>query len=410
MQYPSTASRLARRASVRCGAGVTRRVRLLAGMVGVAISTLAARAGGAQRVPVDARHTVIGSVRAADESRLVGAHVQLLGTGRGDSGVTAVTEADGTFRFDRVPDGSARLAVRRLGFRPETLSVDVPQLDGGPVVIALERVAQPIAPVVVRESRRAPRLASAFERRRAGGFGHYLTRADIERRNPQRTTDLLRELPGVTLTSSGPRFRAAGRAQSCEPVYFLDGMPLGSGTLDLDALSPKSIEAVEVYSGAATVPAALRTAMAPGGCGAIALWSRQGETPRDPLGTVAAVDSLEDAVARGLAYTADQVEIAAAALPGFGPAPVYPDSLLAAGARGQVVAEFVVDAQGNVDPETIGIVSSTHPLFAAAVRDAVTGARFSPAYRQNRVVRQVVHLPVVFEPSQGQQPTGRPLP
>ena len=36
--------------------------------------------------------------------------------------------------------------------------------------------------------------------------------------------------------------------------------------------------------------------------------------------------------------------------------------------------------------------------LAAAVRDAITGARFSPAYRRNQAVRQVVHLPVVFSP------------
>lgn len=46
------------------------------------------------------------------------------------------------------------------------------------------------------------------------------------------------------------------------------------------------------------------------------------------------------------------------------------------------MTEFVIDAQGKVAPETIGIVSITHPPFTSAVVDAVTEARFSPAFRQ----------------------------
>lgn len=358
----------------------------------------------AQVAPSDPRHVLAGSVRAADESRLAGAQVRLVESAGAKGGPLAVTDADGAFQFARVPDGTAQLIVRRLGFRPETLTVDVPQISGGAVVVMLERVAQSLSPVLVREARHAARLGSGFERRRSNGFGHFITREQIELQNPQRTSDLLRGMVGVTVTGGGPRFRAAGGASACEPAYFLDGLPIGGGALDLDAISPKSIESIEVYSGAATVPAALRSALTPGGCGAIALWTRHGDTPRETLGTTATTDSLADMVSHGWAYTADQVELAAAPLPGFAPAPAYPDSLLVAGVRGRVMAEFVVTEQGIVDPETIGIVSSTNRMFADAVRDAVAGARFSPAYRQHQVVRQVVHLPVVFEPQAAQDP------
>ena len=387
---PVACTRLGRARNAGRGTVCVRRALIVAVLLG------AARARAQDSAP-DSRHALVGSVRSADGSGLAGAHVHLVQPRRA-SGGGVVTQLDGAFRFDAVPDGAARLLVRRLGFRPETLSVDVPQIAGGPVVVLLLPVAQPLAPVFVREARRAARLGSGYQRRRANGFGHFISREEIERRNPQRTTELLRALPGITLGGSGPRFRAAGGTGSCDPVYFLDGSPLGSGTLDLDAISPKSIEAIEVYSGAATVPAALRTALTPGGCGAIVIWTRQGDTPQEALGSAADVDSLEAAVAHGFAYTADQVELAAAPLPGHGPSPAYPESLRAAGVPGRVVAEFVVDGQGRVDPETIGIVSSTHPLFTTAVAEALVGARFTPAYREGHVVRQVVHLPVVFEP------------
>ena len=384
------------------------------------VALIAALASGAiaqplTPAPTPAAHTLLGNVRGPDESRLNGVHVELLMPGEHASGertsgertsgarAEALTDVGGGFRFDRLPDGAARLVVRRLGFRPETLTVEVPQLVGGPVVVLLERAAQPLPLVVVRETRRPTGLASAFERRRASGFGHYITRADIERDNPQRTTELLRRVPGVTFGgdgSSGVQFRNGGAvAGRCEPVYFLDGSPAGNAALDLDAISPSSIESIEVYNGAATVPAALRSAMAPGGCGAIAIWSRRADLARARRGrSTPDAHPLDEIVAQGAAFTADQVEFAALPLPGLGPVPAYPDSLRDASVRGQVVAEFVVDERGRVAPETIGIVSSTHPLFADAVRDAIAGARFTPAYRQQHVVRQVVHLPVVFEP------------
>lgn len=344
---------------------------------------------------------VSGSVRAADESRLAGARVELVADvarAASDQAV-AITEQDGTFRFASVPDGMARLVVRRLGFRPETLTVAVPQIDGGNVVVMLERVAQPLAPIVVTERSSGP-LPSGFERRRVSGFGHYLTRADIEKRNPLRTTDLLRSIAGVTLTGGGPQFRSAGAAAACSPSYFFNGSPTPNA-IDLDAIPPQNLEALEVYSGAATVPAALRSAAAPGGCGAIVVWTRMGDPPVEYADESNAfgADSLARRVADGWAYTASQVELQASPLPGMAPAPGYPDALRKAGVAGRVLAEFVVDEQGHVDPASINIVSSAHPLLSAAVRVAVGRARFAPAYASGHVVRQVVQLPFDFRVS-----------
>jgi outer membrane biosynthesis protein TonB len=61
-----------------------------------------------------------------------------------------------------------------------------------------------------------------------------------------------------------------------------------------------------------------------------------------------------------------------------------------------VIAEFVVDAEGHIEPSTLVIVSSTHPLFTAAVDSALAGALFRPATLGGRHVRQVVQLPVYF--------------
>ena len=62
------------------------------------------------------------------------------------------------------------------------------------------------------------------------------------------------------------------------------------------------------------------------------------------------------------------------------------------------MAEFVVGTDGTVEMDTYGVVSSTHPLFTEAVRQALQGATFIPAVKDGRVVRQVVHLPFRFAP------------
>lgn len=351
--------------------------------------------------------TLAGVVETEDDVPVYGARVTVRTAGTGGTPRTAVTADGGSFRFADVTRGWAELVVRRLGFRPETLTVEVPQPSGGRVVVPLHRVSQVLSPVVVRATvARGP--FAAFERRRAAGFGRFVTRLDIERRRPQRTSDLLRTVPGLAVERNDvgaalPRFRNASVGFSgapCYPVFWIDGSPLGPA-LDVDGINPGAIEGIELYSGIATVPPALRTVSAPGTCGVIAIWTRQGEprARRRPAPDDAeAVDAL---VTAGRAFTADQVDVPALPVPGGEPAPVYPDSLRSARASGRVVVEFVVDESGALEEETLGVVSATHDAFADAVRAALPGVRFTPAERRGRRVRQVVHLPVLFDPDIG---------
>lgn len=367
---------------------------------GSLVTSLAASAAVAQPAPA-ARYAVTGSVRDADDARVAGAIVEVLGPG--PAARHATTGADGAFRLGDLGAGALLLRVRRLGFRPETLQLEVPQIDGGAVIVPLERVAQPLARVSVRAqggaaAARTPFLA--FERRRAAGLGRFVTRADIEKRHPQRTTDIFRSMAGVVVEAGDggtlvPHFRNAmmGR-RACDPFYWLDGSPLGALPLDLDAISPSAIEGIEVYSGIATVPSALRGPSSTAACGVIAVWTRRGG-PRGGPGSVSSAE-LAALVERGDVFTADQVDEPAAALPLVPFAPLYPDSLRQV--PGRVVAEFVVDAAGDVEGETVGFVSATRSAFADAVRLALPGVKFSPAVRKGRAVRQVVQWPVTFEP------------
>jgi TonB family protein len=84
--------------------------------------------------------------------------------------------------------------------------------------------------------------------------------------------------------------------------------------------------------------------------------------------------------------------------------PVYPPELSARGVEGKVDATYVVDASGRVDTTTINVMQSDHPRFTESVRTALGEARFRPAQRGGKTVRQLVQQRFRFklaEPSGG---------
>jgi len=74
----------------------------------------------------------------------------------------------------------------------------------------------------------------------------------------------------------------------------------------------------------------------------------------------------------------------------------YPAELRAANREGEVLAQFVVDSRGEVEPSTFKVVKSSDPAFTAAVRAALPTMRFTPALVDGRPVKQLVQQPFAF--------------
>ena len=360
---------------------------------------LGARTAAAQDPPPASATTprqtgfVAGTVRDTAGAVVVGAQISLAGhLGRGTTGT------DGSFRLSG-PGGARTLLVRRLGFRPESVAVAIPPGATTEVAVRLVPTPQTLAPVVVASTdiRRYPPRLRAFHQRRERGFGRFFTAEDIDRRNPAFVTDLLRTVPGTRVTRRGGENVVTFRNQNCTPLIWIDGAPAVAGYLDPDIFQPNSLAGIEVYSGPATVPSELMWLRGKGACGVIALWTRMPDLkPKTTRRQVTALE-LANLVASLRLYTAEQVDVAAAPDTADPVAPIYPDSLLRIGEEGRVLVEFVVDTTGAPDLETFGVVLSTSPLFTRAVRDAVAGARFTPAMLDGRRVRQLVQLPFRFE-------------
>jgi protein TonB len=76
--------------------------------------------------------------------------------------------------------------------------------------------------------------------------------------------------------------------------------------------------------------------------------------------------------------------------------PRYPSMLQSAGVEGDVRAQFVVDTLGRVERGSVRILEASNDQFAAAVRDALTRARFKAAEAGGRKVRQLAEQVFTF--------------
>lgn len=373
-----------------------RRSPLLTSAIGsIALSLVLASSSDAQEGAVGTGG-VRGSVRDSLGTPVVGAQITV-----GGSELVAESDERGQFLLAKARAGEMSIRVRRVGYEPDTVRVNVLAGQTIPIEIVLQRVAVELAPLVVYGRRNVTGQMAGFYERLSRGHGHFLTREQIERRNPHNMTDLFRMIPGARLEPT--RFGSARvrfRGSRSPPLVWLDGTPLYAGEFDLDSVDPRTFEGIEIYSGASSVPAEFQGNRAiSSAAGTIILWSRRGELrPKKPKAGYSAAKEIQRMIEEKLVFTADQVDVPARPDSGDLIRPVYPDSLFDYAVPGFVIVEFVVNRNGEVDMETFSIVSTTHPSFGESVRRAVRDQRYRPATRNGYSVQQVVQQPFSFVP------------
>lgn len=333
-----------------------------------------------------------GVVTDATQTPVFGAIVEVTGTS-----FRARTNDRGEFRVAGVPPGDIEIQFRRLGFAPVTRTARIrPNETISPLHIVLPSLPTNIRPVLVQAStvEYTGRLAGYYERLYRRSSGVFIARDEIDRRTNRSLSQLLSATPGVNALRlrSGGSVRMRGR--SCRPLVWLDGTPLPAGEVDLDAFPVSTLHGIEVYLGSTTAPMAYTASQGLSSCGTILLWSRGRDTEHSKSAQRRSID-LEELAASHAVYTADQVDKQAE----LAQQPLqvdYPPALFASGIVGSAVAEFVVDAKGNIERESFEIFSATHPLFGEAVMQALSRAHYSPAVKNGVAVRQLVHQPFSF--------------
>jgi hypothetical protein len=236
-----------------------------------AVTRLAQAQGRSAPATIDGVVTDTGLVSLGD------ATASILG-----STVQVVTGANGRFRIVGLPAGQYILVVRHLGYAPTSTALQAAPGDTLRMSFALTRIATALDTVVVTTKRYSMRMAE-FEDRRKLGFGHFLTQADIEKRNGTFVSDLLRPILSVRIADGRKRFDqfAVNYRDGCYFQLFLDGVALPTPTNLMDLPTPRELAGIEVYSGPATIPLQYKPlghkGVGGGGfCGVILIWTKDG--------------------------------------------------------------------------------------------------------------------------------------
>jgi hypothetical protein len=189
----------------------------------------------------------------------------------------ARTDERGRFSLDKLPRGTVELSVRRLGYEPRKIKLELGP-DGDSVSVVLTELPEVMSAISVSASERHRRQGiEDFFFRRARGLGTFFTRDDIAGQRASTPSDLVRNTPGVRFvrvpSGKGIRFSSNTtlRRGDCVPDLYLDGQRAAG--MELDDVSLNDIEAMELYARISTLPAQF----APGNrvpCGAIIIWTR----------------------------------------------------------------------------------------------------------------------------------------
>ena len=345
---------------------------------------------GAQGTPVR------GVIRNTGGLPLEGVQVTVAGLP-----AAATSNERGEFTLTVSPTGPAVVRIRRLGFRPDSAYVTFASGKPPEVKFTMQRIAVDLAPVTVVGRRELTGAMAGFYKRRASSSGRFFTREDIEKRNASRMSDLLRMVPSLRVVPRGMQNSVRIRGSRCAPLVWLDGVPLSAMEFDLDSMDPSTYEGIELYSGPASVPVEFQgNKQASSSCGTIVLWSKRGSLRNGRIATRdnAAAEKVAAMVERNAVFLEEQVDTKARLDSALIVRPIYPDAMFDGGVPGQVLAEFVVGATGEVLLETFSVVIASDRAFVEPVRRAVKDQRFMPAMRGGIAVRQVMQLPFSFIP------------
>lgn len=197
------------------------------------------------------------------------ADVELLDSGR--VAIRMRSDTSGRFRTLKLRVRSFELNVRRLGFDPKKIALEIPlNATRSDVRIVLEPSATQLTPTEILAERKADvRLRSFYDRLANNKYGSYIEPETVESRQPIFASELLRTVPGVRVQPAAAGNRVTIRG--CAPVLWVDGARMQDAQLD-DVVPPDNVAAIEIYRSFSGLPSEYFDRSA--NCGSIIVWTR----------------------------------------------------------------------------------------------------------------------------------------
>jgi hypothetical protein len=213
-------------------------------------------------------------------------------------GNSTITDRDGTLRIPRLPTGRMSLGLRRIGFTPERIDLDVRSdtvihIVMNPFATTLQ--TQVITARSMTSLERAGFYDRMLDRQKGLNNGYFVTPEEIEQRKPTRLTQMLHEIPNVRVNNVPNVGAVPQGSDACAMTIFVDGVrvqtyatstsrgtssiiqrvPGRGGPTDVsidDLVGGGSVAAIEIYPRAASAPQ--RYQLLAGSCGIVAVWTK----------------------------------------------------------------------------------------------------------------------------------------
>jgi len=211
--------------------------------------------------------------------------------------LTARSDSAGNFTIGAIPVGLHAITINASGFAP--LLTRVPFAEGQRIESDFALTAggstAVLGAVETRSTSSAGGPLAAFEERRRGGVGRFITQDVFESSRGRKFADILKQkIPGITIISNnGQRSAAtgsrgvqsitqtpgaAGTRKECYAQVIVDGIIAYAGArgdrlFDLDGVDPSSVAGVEFYTVSQTPSQFNASGLSP--CGTLLIWSRR---------------------------------------------------------------------------------------------------------------------------------------
>ena len=215
--------------------------------------------------------SVVGVVRDSAGVPIALAEVTVMGK-------KVLTDSLGRFFVSHLLTDSVRVAVRRLGYDSVSFMLSSDDASKNSVDVVLRRLASTLETVDVEEMElRSKTALKGFDERKQRGLGVFVSRSDIEKRNTRLLSDVLRTQRGVIMSSGRYGLRTIRftnyQSKNCVPLVWLDGQR--APELDIDAVSARDVEGVELYQSMSTTPAEFHRGNTGVECGTIVIWTKR---------------------------------------------------------------------------------------------------------------------------------------
>ncbi|MFL5607118.1 MAG: carboxypeptidase regulatory-like domain-containing protein [Gemmatimonadaceae bacterium] len=255
------------RLSVTDDVGVTKRDLSLSESASRGIALLDSSAAAAENTPtprLSGTATLTGTVRGAGGRPLPDARVSVV-----DATGSSQTDSAGHFTLSNLPAGTQLIEVRRIGYLLGQLPVE---LRSGRSVNQDITLSTIVSLDSVRITAQRSRYRDYETRARRSGAGRFISEDDIQKRNPNEVSDILRMMPGFRIVGAGldaqvvsSRGRISLRQGECAANVVIDGMQ----HQEINLVRPSDIGALEVYNG---IGAPMQYDSV---CGVIVIWTKR---------------------------------------------------------------------------------------------------------------------------------------